>query len=238
MCVCLSASSIKVSNLFARDEIDEILSDLIPPMKREFPRRPPTNENLYEFFMSRVRQHLHVVLCFSPVGAAFRQRASRFPSLINCAVIDWFQPWPETALYDVAKRFLNDTELGTPENKETIIKFMPFSFGAVNKASDDYREKEKRYNYTTPKSFLELIYLYKNMLSQNRAKLEGNINRLGTGLDKLEATAKDVAVLVDQVKIKSAEVEIAKTKADEVAEVVGAEKDKVGIAAAIGVAES
>ena len=138
----------------------------------------------------------------------------------------------------MAKRFLSDTDLGTPENKEVIIKFMPFSFGAVNKASDEYREKEKRYNYTTPKSFLELIYLYKNMLSQNRAKLEGNINRLGTGLDKLEATAKDVAVLVDQVKIKSAEVEIAKTKADEVAEVVGAEKDKVGIAASAAAEEA
>ena len=46
----------------------------------------PIHENL--------KKNLHVSLCFSPVGAAFRQRASRFPSLINCAVIDWFQPWP------------------------------------------------------------------------------------------------------------------------------------------------
>ena len=37
-------------------------------MKKEFPRRPPTNENLYDYFMTRVRQNLHVVLCFSPVG--------------------------------------------------------------------------------------------------------------------------------------------------------------------------
>jgi len=37
-------------------------------MKKEYPRRPPTNENLYDYFMTRVRQNLHVVLCFSPVG--------------------------------------------------------------------------------------------------------------------------------------------------------------------------
>jgi len=223
-------SSGKIPGLFAADEIDTIYNGVRNEGKTE--GITDAKEPMFEFFISKIKKNLHVSLCFSPVGEAFRRRASRFPSLINCAVIDWFQPWPEAALYDVAKRFLNDTELGTPESKEIIIKFMPFSFGKVNAASDDYREIEKRYNYTTPKSFLELIYLYKNMLAQNRAKLEGNIFRLGTGLDKLEATANDVAILVDQVKIKSAEVEIAKTKADEVAEVVGGEKSKVEIAAA------
>ena len=223
-------SSGKIPGLFAADEIDTIYNGVRNEGKGE--GIPDAKDPMFDFFISKIKRNLHVCLCFSPVGEAFRRRASRFPSLINCAVIDWFQPWPEQALYDVAKRFLNDTELGSPENKEIIIKFMPFSFAAVNKASDDYRDKEKRYNYTTPKSFLELIYLYKNMLGQNRSKLEGNIQRLGTGLDKLEATAKDVSVLVEQVKIKSAEVEIAKGKADEVAEVVGAEKAKVEVAAA------
>lgn len=57
----------EVSNLFARDEIDEITNDLIAVMKKEYPRRPPTNENLYEYFITRVRNNLHVCLCFSPV---------------------------------------------------------------------------------------------------------------------------------------------------------------------------
>lgn len=61
-------SSGVVAGLFARDEIDEICNELIPAMKKEYPRRPPTNENLYEYFLSRTRQNLHVVLCFSPVS--------------------------------------------------------------------------------------------------------------------------------------------------------------------------
>ena len=61
-------SSGEVSNLFARDEIDEINSELIPVMKKEFPKRPPTPDNLYEYFLSRSRKNLHVVLCFSPVS--------------------------------------------------------------------------------------------------------------------------------------------------------------------------
>ena len=68
--------SLQVSNLFARDEMDEILNELIVPMKKAYARRPPTLENLYEFYMQRCRENLHVVLCFSPVGEKFRNRWS------------------------------------------------------------------------------------------------------------------------------------------------------------------
>ena len=47
--------------------MDEILQELVPIMKKEHPRRPPTNENLYQYYMDRVKTNLHVTLCFSPV---------------------------------------------------------------------------------------------------------------------------------------------------------------------------
>lgn len=58
----------KISNLFARDELDEITQSLVPVMKKELPRHPPTFDNLYEYFLSRAKKNLHVVLCFSPVS--------------------------------------------------------------------------------------------------------------------------------------------------------------------------
>eukprot|EP00960_Hanusia_phi_P043076 755854-Hanusia_phi.AAC.6 len=223
-------SSGKIPGLFAADEVDTIYNTIRNEGKGE--GVPDAKDPMFDFFIAKVKKNLHVCLCFSPVGDAFRRRASRFPSLINSTVIDWFQPWPETALFDVAKKFLHENDLGKPETKEVITKFMPFSFGRVNEASEEYLAQEKRYNYTTPKSFLELIYLYKNMLAKKRSDLEASILRLSNGLDKLEHTASDVAILVDQVKVKSVEVEAAKVKADEVAEVVGGEKAKVEEAAA------
>jgi dynein heavy chain len=38
----------------------------------------------------QVRRYLHVVLCFSPVGDAFRERLRKFPSLVTCTTIDWW----------------------------------------------------------------------------------------------------------------------------------------------------
>lgn len=39
---------------------------------------------------------------------------------------------------------------------------------------------EKRYNYTTPKTFLELIKLYKSVLSRKRNQVQEAIDRLDT----------------------------------------------------------
>ena len=95
-----------VSNLFTRDEQSEIITELIPIMKRENPKTPPTPENVMQFFIDRVKNNLHVVLCFSPVGEKFRNRALKFPGLISGCTVDWFQPWPKDALVSVATHFL------------------------------------------------------------------------------------------------------------------------------------
>merc|ERR1719424_1140426 len=58
-----------------------------------------------------VRDNLHVILCFSPIGDPIKVRTRRFPALVNCVVIDWFQPWPEEALTSVSKKFLGDVNL-------------------------------------------------------------------------------------------------------------------------------
>ena len=46
---------------------------------------------MYNYFIERVKQNLHIVLAMSPIGDAFRNRVRQFPSLINCCTIDWFQ---------------------------------------------------------------------------------------------------------------------------------------------------
>ena len=114
-----------------------------------------------------------------------RRRARQFPALVNSTVIDWFFPWPKDALLDVATRFLEEEDLGEETIRNSIIKFMPISFENVNKLSSKLYDVERRYVYTTPKSFLELIKLFKSMLQQKRDNLLKEKERYESGLFKL-----------------------------------------------------
>lgn len=46
-----------------------------------------TTEACWDYFISKTRRLLHVVLCFSPVGEKFRVRARQFPALVNCTQV-------------------------------------------------------------------------------------------------------------------------------------------------------
>ena len=71
--------------------------------------------------------------------------------------------------------------------RENVVKFMAHAHGTVKKVSDQYAAVERRYNYVTPKSYLELISLYESMLGKQRKLILDNIERLESGLVKLQA---------------------------------------------------
>ena len=48
--------------------------------------------------------------------------------------------------------------------KPSVAQFMSYVHGSVNEMSKVYLQNERRHNYTTPKSFLELINLYVKIL--------------------------------------------------------------------------
>lgn len=71
---------------------------------------PDNQEALFEFFVEKIKQNVHVFLCMSPVGDSLWIRAWKFPGLINGTNISWFHPWPQDALFEVAKTNLKSVE--------------------------------------------------------------------------------------------------------------------------------
>jgi len=127
-------SSGEIADLFQAEDIDGIVNAVRPAVKSE--GLVDSKDNCWKFFIDRIKKNLHMALCFSPVGDAFRNRAKKFPALINCSVIDWFHAWPEDALLSVAQKFLNDVEMASDEIRAGIESFMPYSFKIVGKYSD------------------------------------------------------------------------------------------------------
>jgi len=66
---------------------------------------------------------------------------------------------------------------------------------SVEEKSDKFYEELRRRVYTTPKSYLDLISLYTNVLEMKRAEKNANKNRLSQGLHKLNETNSQIADL-------------------------------------------
>jgi len=111
-----------IPELFAPDELDGIFGKLRSEAKQMGLLDSP--DILMNFFINKVKRNLHMCLCFSPVGDAFRFRARKFPALINSTAIDWFHSWPRDALVGVANRFLAKIEFPSDEVREAIANHM------------------------------------------------------------------------------------------------------------------
>uniref|UniRef100_A0AAV2K4G4 AAA+ ATPase domain-containing protein n=2 Tax=Knipowitschia caucasica TaxID=637954 RepID=A0AAV2K4G4_KNICA len=210
-------SSGEVANLFAKDEITEITQNLISVMKKEFPRVPPTFDNLYDYFISRSKKNLHVVLCFSPVGQKFSSRALKFPGLISGCTMDWFTPWPTEALVAVSKYFLSDFPLVcSPEVKSALMTTMGTYHDKVSETCESYFERFRRRTHVTPKSYLSFINGYKSLYSEKYNYINTLAERMNVGLAKLMEASESVAKLSQELVVKEKELAIASAKADKV----------------------
>ena len=203
-------SSGEVSNLFARDEIDEINTELIPVMKKEFPKRPPTPENLYDYFLSRARKNIHVVLCFSPVGEKFRSRSLKFPGLFSGCTMDWFSRWPKDALIAVAQHFLSSYDIVcTAKVKQEVVQAMGVFQDFVAESCVNYFDRFRRTTHVTPKSYLSFIAGYKNIYTERKKHLGQLSDRMKLGLEKLVEAGESVSQLAKDLAIKEKELEVA-----------------------------
>eukprot|EP00595_Chromulina_sp_UTEXLB2642_P002193 CAMPEP_0196768326 /NCGR_PEP_ID=MMETSP1095-20130614/42615_1 /TAXON_ID=96789 ORGANISM="Chromulina nebulosa, Strain UTEXLB2642" /NCGR_SAMPLE_ID=MMETSP1095 /ASSEMBLY_ACC=CAM_ASM_000446 /LENGTH=520 /DNA_ID=CAMNT_0042137751 /DNA_START=817 /DNA_END=2376 /DNA_ORIENTATION=- len=127
---------------------------------------------------------------------------------------------------------INNTIPNTSKHSDTNILRDNLAYhiaevhASVGLISEEYYIEERRYNYVTPKSFLELINFYKNLLKLRKDELIENISRLETGLDTLMRTNKDVSRLQDFLKDKKKEVEIKKQASEVLLEEMGKQRSE------------
>nr|XP_057937248.1 dynein axonemal heavy chain 7 isoform X2 [Doryrhamphus excisus] len=206
----------EVPNLFAVDEKQEVVEKMrVLDRQRERDKQTDgSNLALFNMFVERCRSQMHVVLAMSPIGDAFRNRLRRFPALINCCTINWFQSWPEDALQAVAFRFLEDVEM-TDEHREGCINMCKTFHTSTIMLSARFMDELQRHNYVTPTSYLELISTFKVLLNAKRAEVMTQKSRYVVGLEKLESASSQVATM--QVELEALQPQLIETckKVDE-----------------------
>jgi dynein heavy chain len=83
---------------------------------------------------------------------------------------------------------------------------------AVGGAAAAYLASCRRYCYTTPKSYLELIALYKQLLGRRRSEVGGAKARLRSGVEKIGLASAQVADLQAALRQEQAVVEEKKVR--------------------------
>ena len=219
----------EIPGLIPKDEKEVWLGDVRTQyVKTHKDNKEPTAIEIYEYFLNRLRDNLHIVLCFSPVGTKFRDRSRKFPALFNECSIDWFLKWPEEALNNVAEQFLSDfPEL---EAKEEVRNMLPRWMGEVhiqvNSACEAYFTKMRRSVFVTPKSYLSFIKAYKKLYKVKFEELDKAEKNFKTGTAKIEEAKIGIKEL--EVLLKGEEEKVNKKKAqvDEIIIKLNAEREK------------
>uniref|UniRef100_A0A803TD88 Dynein axonemal heavy chain 10 n=1 Tax=Anolis carolinensis TaxID=28377 RepID=A0A803TD88_ANOCA len=198
-----------VPALFPDDERDSILSQITDEAMKA--GTAPAKESVWQYFVNKSANNLHIVLGMSPVGETLRTRCRNFPGtkhyplptlcLVNNTGIDWFLPWPTQALYAVAKFFLGINPLIPLENMDAVVEHIVMVHGSVGLYSKKFLQKLRRANYVTPKNFLDFINTYSKLLQEKNQFILAQCKRLEGGLDKL----KEATIQLDELNLRLAE---------------------------------
>ena len=156
---------------------------------------------LWNYVINRVKDNLHTVLAFSPVGNKFRERSQKFPSLFSQCTIDWFLPWPEDALVDVSTKFLSEFEIDcTNEVKTELMQHMGRVHKIVDNMTKEYFQQMRRYVYVTPKSYLSFISAYNELYTQKYKAVDKEEFEIKQGLNKMAEATQLIEVMSVNLK--------------------------------------
>merc|ERR1712224_797527 len=157
--------------------------------------------------MDRLRDNLHVCLCFSLVNAKFPIRAQKFPAVFTVN-INWFMPWPENALVAVSNAFLSQYKVDTSaEDKNRLYALTGAFQSIVRDTTEVYFTRMRKHVYVTPKSFLCLIDFYKQLYVVKYEEINVQERSVNIGLQKLKEASEFVGKL--KIELKDQEVVIA-----------------------------
>jgi dynein heavy chain 2, cytosolic len=210
----------EVPGMYTHEELEPLLSPLRERMREEGTFRTP-----YEFFVSRVKKHLHVVLSMDPGHPLFLYRCESNPALYAQCSVMWIGEWRQSTLkaipylMDGIKDLVKGKEPGADEGKS----------GKESKGGDDDdsgRDGEALTDMVlaihdscvsqgaTPKDFTAFLRMWHGLHTIKRQELKKDLSNLQAGLSKLDSAAEVVHDLRTNAVQSEKDLRVAQTAAD------------------------
>ena len=204
----------EVPGLFEGDEYISLLNTAREHMLRDV-KGVETEEEIYKHFIKGVQRNLHVVFTMNPLSPDFSNRAASSPALYNRCVIDWFGDWSREGLFQVAKK-LTETcqcrkenfkkqDMSQDEMYTLIVDAITSYHMVIKELNDKLAKNAKKFNYITPRDFLDFIKHFTNLLTEKNDELNEQQAHINKGLQKIIQTEKTVNELKQSLAVKEVE---------------------------------
>lgn len=166
---CLLNSG-EVPNIFQIDEKQEVM-EMVRLAAQGGNRNLDISALLvFNYFIKRCKEKLHIILCFSPIGSTFRNRLRLYPSLVNCCTIDWYHDWPEDALQMVAISWISDVNVNDDVKMSSVDVCKYFHVTARQIVEEFYVDTNRKV-YITSASYLELIKSFTTLTNKKQKEI-------------------------------------------------------------------
>ena len=204
----------EVPGLFEGDEYISLLNTAREHMLKDV-KGVETEEEIYKHFIKGVQRNLHVVFTMNPLSPDFSNRAASSPALYNRCVIDWFGDWSREGLFQVAKK-LTETcqcrkenfkkqDMSQDEMYTLIVDSITSYHMVIKELNDKLAKNAKKFNYITPRDFLDFIKHFTNLLTEKNDELNEQQAHINKGLQKIIQTEKTVNELKQSLAVKEVE---------------------------------
>jgi dynein heavy chain 1 len=160
----------------------------------------------------------------NPANPDFSNRTASSPALFNRCVIDWFGDWSADALTQVAREFTrfivppeesfdtsvfsgaNAAKLHSEEHRHTsLVRAITHIHDTVRSLNIQLSKSAKKFNYITPRDFLDFIAHFAELHREKQEKLADEQLHLNSGLQKLRDTEAEVLTLQNSLESQKIE---------------------------------
>ncbi len=202
-------SSGEIPGMYTHEELDPLLAPIKELMREEGTFRTP-----YEFYVSRVRKYLHVVLCMDPGHPKFLYRCESNPALYSQCAVQWIGEWRPASLKEIPKLMDGIKYLITGQNEPTENNQGESKGGESKGGDDSYYDESKDGNDmnnndelaemvlaihgscvqhgANPKDYIIFLRTWYSLYLIKKEELQTNLKNLVAGLYKLDTAAEVV----------------------------------------------
>ena len=210
----------EIPNIFSTEERDKIVGELRPKIAEL--KRDESRESIYIFLVERIRKNLRICLCMSSNEQAFKTRCRNFPALINCCQINWFMPWPSSAILSISSQKLLELENTEKATKDSFAEILVEIHKSAEAEAELVFAEENTKIYITPQCCIDIPNLYSEILTKKqkeytdqKAKIKGGLDKLQDVIRKNSEMKKRIEELQPRLKERSEILENAQKKTSE-----------------------